>query len=1295
MSDLWLSSFLNFFLPHLEKIAQKAARVLVAESLNRDRSSITCYVGYTSLLISYVRDSLTLESLACSSGQLVQSVNRAVAAATTVCSAFKKEFLAPKSSPGVCEKKISSLERLMEELLLLTLKVTEGSISAHPSNEGYADMNRLSQLRGNLFSLFTEAQLARFAVVRQRTFDFAIHLKEKLALGDDRLGEGFVEVVGDDGKVRLSPFNVQYHTQYVSLAFDLLQSVLSSYRQAPEDELAVKVWNVIKARSYPLPHANAGAYVQAVVNLPKGVQKLERSTLLSVGTSLFATKKLTNHIASLYAQLGLLDEVVDSSPENASTKDHLLLLYGNVQNEGVRKLLEEKTRDRDANNRMDAHCTLLTRSMVSFAEVASSLSYVQERTKNEAGLYRPTVYSWITSNIQRVIALSLDGEDCLEDTKKCVQALIKMLRNDVSKRDSVAKNTFQNLASSIVSKALTHNNGRCCLKVREEWLGGAVLLQWIIKKTILGDVGWQTFEWPLGNSRFPTTHMVAEESLEGVFKETFEKYYRNGTYFCTVLKKKIFSQGLQVHSQDLFTPEMAVRLLLSSLLNVQKSQLDGSDKETKEWMERGADELAEDKFFPRAPQGKSYSMTRTRMEALFKFTSTLWTHCPQLVCFLERITNGLAQENRNHALYYSHFLQACSLFWIVKGQYPSGSVWYEVPPLRKLSHALFAAAIETKSSECNKFMTIWREEKEGFGKADLSALSLNQIQFIATNCSSLHSFYLDKQSDKLRKCEMLRIALELSPSAIHLLSSDLIANRDDILGKYLGAPRSECHGVFDPGYWKNLSQKDLAKPFRLTLTSAQVSSLGRDTLGRHTQLALDDAMDVSKSPGERSRAVAQFVESPVSGHQEIIALLKRLLANRSEEDGALDVLLETVILSVFSTDATWFVLAYLLSPQVISTSPQRTTASILTQMKKWIPVSKVVGVVEILLEPKRRWALHLFLFKSILRLLFDCNIEKGAQIFLKEWENRYETEMHKDLQYEMVKLSVDAIRTKSPVTDVAWKVVESIATDPKASNEILLLLLTPRWSPRAAFATQKTLDTSYSIPRKQENGEFLKLCSARPGLGVVSFCEEDVASRVKDLMGLIQNTHPNSPISTLAFVHQFTLSRATLGEEEDQSIHALHSLLLGETINQEGKLTDLGALSSLSPPLETLPEATHYLIHTVPKLYVGLLLQVLNRKIQEGYPDVHRNSDKPFLELSSHEYAKQLTRLVSCLLTTLAKTAPLEVEKRARVSEVLRLLMTSIKSSHAMWFKHLVSLPSAHLLSFLGKEKDLLQRTLQ
>ena len=1294
MSDRWLSSFLEPILPHLAKTAEKASRVLASESMKLNRSSITCYVGFTSLLLSFVRDSLTLESLTCSSGLLLKSVNNAVAAAARVCDSFKGDLLPPASSPGNCEKKMAALKGIMQELLFLTLKVTDGSISAHPGDEGYADMTRLSELRGSLFNLFTESQLARFASVREKTFEFCIRLRERLELGDDRLGDGFVEVIGEDSKVRLSPFNINYHTQYVGLSSDLLQNVLSSYSKAPEDALATKVWSVIKAQKFKTPnHINASAYVQAVSNLPKRAQELERSSLLTLGASLFSEKKLTNSLASLYARIGLLEEVVNSNPENTSTKNLLLELYGDIQIEGVRNLLEEKTRDRDANMRMDAHCTLLNRSLNSFAEVATSLSYVQERIKNEAGLYRPTVYSWVTRSIQSVVALSIDKESSLADVKKCTQALVKMLRNDVSKRDSVAKNTFLTVAGHMMDKALTHNNGRCCYEVREEWVNGAMLLQWTVKKTILGDEGWQSLEWPL-RARFPTTHIMAEESLEGVFKEAFDKYYRNGTYFRTLLKKSVFSKGMQIHSSDVFSPEMAVRIVLNSLFTVQSSQLDGNDKENQEWLKRGGDELTEGKFFPKYGQGKAVSMTKIRMELLFKFAHTLWTHVPQLVSFLEKITDGLAYENRNHTLYHAHFYQASALFWSIKSQYPCESVWYEVTPLRNLSRALFAAAVQLKLHESSKYLTVWKEEREGFGKADLSILSLNQIQFIATNCGSLHTMHLEKKSDKERKCKMVRLALDLCPSAIHLLSSDLISVRDDILGKYLGTPRSKCTGVFDPQYFKSTSEKELAKPFRLALTSQQVASLGRATLGCHTRLALDDAMDVSKSPGVRSRAIAQFVESPVSGHQEIIDLLKRLLANRSEEDGALDVLLETVILSVFSTDATWFVLAYLLSPDVISTSPQRTTASILTQMKKWIPVAKVVGVVRILLEPRRRWALKLFLFKSILRLLFDCNIEEGAKVFLSEWENRYQTEMHKDLQYEMVKLSVEALSSNSPISAVAWKVVESVASDPKASDDLLLLLVTLRWAPRSTFNTQKSVIASYSIPHKQEKGEFLKACSARSSLSVVMFADEKIAARVKHLLDLVQQTHPKSPVSTLAFVHQFTLSRAVVGEEDNDSVNALHALLVDETTKLEGKAISLTDLETLSPPLETLPEATHYLIQTVPGIYVGLLLQVLNKKIQDGYPNVLRNSDKPFSELSSHDYAAQLSQLVSSLLTTLASTAPLEVEKRARVSEVLKLLIAGMKSSHAMWFKHLVSEPSKNLLRFLGQEKDLLQKAL-
>lgn len=77
-----------------------------------------------------------------------------------------------------------------------------------------------------------------------------------------------------------------------------------------------------------------------------------------------------------------------------------------------------------------------------------------------------------------------------------------------------------------------------------------------------------------------------------------------------------------------------------------------------------------------------------------------------------------------------------------------------------------------------------------------------------------------------------------------------------------------------------------------------------------------------------------------------------------------------MILCAFQTDAAWFVLAYLLSPDVIATS-QRTTASLLTNLHSWVAMDKVVAVLRILLEPKRRWAIQVYLHKAILRMLLD------------------------------------------------------------------------------------------------------------------------------------------------------------------------------------------------------------------------------------------------------------------------------------------------------------------------------------
>ena len=191
---------------------------------------------------------------------------------------------------------------------------------------------------------------------------------------------------------------------------------------------------------------------------------------------------------------------------------------------------------------------------------------------------------------------------------------------------------------------------------------------------------------------------------------------------------------------------------------------------------------------------------------------------------------------------------------------------------------------------------------------------------------------------------------------------------------------------------KPQNKKQAKAPFSLPgLTLAQVSTFNSKTMRAYTKICYNKAMTISNSASIRSMSVSNFVMSPGSSHNDVISLIKELSASialgkeeaekekerekerekkkeketktetetetekeKEEEkketvvvDRSAELLLESVILSVFQTDAAWFVLEHLLSMEVIGGSNQRTTANILQNLKLWVPIEKIVAILKV------------------------------------------------------------------------------------------------------------------------------------------------------------------------------------------------------------------------------------------------------------------------------------------------------------------------------------------------------------
>jgi hypothetical protein len=462
-------------------------------------------------------------------------------------------------------------------------------------------------------------------------------------------------------------------------------------------------------------------------------------------------------------------------------------------------------------------------------------------------------------------------------------------------------------------------------------------------------------------------------------------------------------------------------------------------------------------------------------------------------------------------------------------------------------------------------------------------------------------------------------------------------------------------------------------------------------------------MNQSVSDGDHSAAITQFVQSPAASHVDVIALLTKLqavIARRTmdekgsgsvsqdvEPDAAADLLLESVILHVFDTDAMWFVLAFLLDPKTIASAPQRTTATLLTKLRLVAPIDRTVAVLRVLLEPRRRKAIGFFLHKQILRLLFECSEthDNARTLLLAEWQQRNQTDtiMPTDVHHDVITLAVNALfdpsRTKQ---DVAWRIVEDLVADGNTGDpDTLLLLFMPVWQPKPATnglilgdLLRKAIWSDVLPPFRHV---YLQMCN-QPVLpfhvNMHRACERMVTLMNK--LGSHASSHPS--VRALAEVNQFLFSRALAGVPDDTAITRLHQLLAQATLHNEQVEDD---------------DVQDWQLDMFPRIYAGLILQVLSHE----FASTTTIDKQSCVDLCTHHpYATRLRETVGAFLSFLLHTPPAQAARRRRVSKALLALMdqvnqTSVPFPYNMtirttWAIQLVQEPFQKELDCLGHD---------
>ena len=488
----------------------------------------------------------------------------------------------------------------------------------------------------------------------------------------------------------------------------------------------------------------------------------------------------------------------------------------------------------------------------------------------------------------------------------------------------------------------------------------------------------------------------------------------------------------------------------------------------------------------------------------------------------------------------------------------------------------------------------------------------------------------------------------------------------------------------------------------------------------------------------RSAAITQFVESPATSHADVIALLKDLQTrvafkiksekkaaakgdeSKQEEsksaapadasngmvvDDAADLLLESVILKVFSTDGTWFILAHLLSPDVIAHSPQRTTAAILTNLRLWAPIDRTVAVLRILLEPRRRHAITLFLHKQILRLLFECmdSNEQARALFQAEWAQRNEaaTRMSADVVHEVVKMCVTVLNgggasgTLASKSALAWSVVEDLVED-SAAREVdpaTLLLLFVCWQPLSPSVDStghiasnarslSVLIRSIQPPIKMLAGvedptSFGHFHGKLRAEGAASFAAGQQESawllqackRFAALMHKLSTVSKHPYLRVLARFQQFAFSAAMSGLPDDEAIQQLERMMVDVCGGESGAAAVGGASASSASTTSAVAQyvgveldaVTQYSLQVLPRLFAGLSLQVLTRSWLDQCKSEPQSSFVLFCQRQPG--AVRLRESIGTMLQTLLHTPPIQAGRRMRASTAVAALLAQISQT--------------------------------
>ena len=1390
----WCKSICGVIQPRLTVIASKAVLALETNSVRATRSQITSYVGYAALLSERLLLVLQRCAHAIPPPQLLQT---ALWALDLLGRLVNGNSLAPLYPPAndqqqqhTGERSIAHVRSVGDSVALLAVFSLQRGLDFDVSSPQCAQLSA-PFLTTQLSQLSTATNLDLFPALGPALFTFHKHLLHVSQLSAEVQQRGFImvapkkdqraSVVAGEGEkasqITWVYVNSAHHLQCAALAMDELEQLCVQARAIPAlEQTAHEAWKLVRPRYFSASLTAAEtlqnvtefrSFLAACGKLPSSVAEAEKPLLLSALVHHLQANSFRNVAmgSGLNGWWTFLLAAVDACGAEWLSRNSWLLQFQNISLAPVRECLQQATQDREPQNRQQAYLHLLSVSMsTSWREFVQSVEYVQRRTKNEAGLYRRDIYQRIASCIPAVVSQSLNSagarsagfseEEALASVHVITESLTQILRDDLSKRDSVAKGVFRGLGHTLITAAISHV-APPLLSIRHTWITCGQTLDLLLLHAASGEGAGRHYVWPIAGTVFPHEHWITEDALTGAVRKAVVTGFRGGEHVFSTLSQQVYSTKQHVHVAPaaLYTPEQAVDLLCS-IMTAQ-----GADSPT-----CAADHLIDGAFFPAGDAATTVksmgvatceSSTLRCMQQLYRFCGARWTSVPRLVSFFEQVVSTVADPSRAaHPLFASHYRQTYSLFHTVRQLYADGAAWYELVPLSRACTELFALAIHRgEATDAQVLCPLWTEMRMHQGKIHTCGdLSLSDLSFLVANvvpmrgrqavpvlasATKTECFQADAADTHKRAATRLRDILALSPSALHLVWSELISSRDDIFSLYQGRTSGELAGVFKSSP-ANQPLKATEEMAYFPITSAQLVSLNAHAMQTFTRMCMQRAMDRSLSASERSQAITQFVQSPAASHHDVIAVLRKLqavVASRNQkdreaktalasvasasgtdstretvvDDDAADLLLESVILRVFDTDATWFVLAFLLDPKTISSAPQRTTATIVTNLRLWAPVDRTVAVLRVLLEPGRRWAIGHFLHKQILRLLFECSDHHALarELFITEWKQRG-AEMPKDVCHEVVKLAVSALNDRNEFKQaLAWSIVDDLIIDANMNNmdpATLVLLLTPAWQPGGDDSGHMGLSTllrDTCPPRRQtiggveapdSFGHVHSLLTAEP-VFPFSTSTRHMCERMAALMSRLSVVSQNQHVRVLSQLQQFAFSSNMAGEADDETMDQLRQLLLQSTVEAAVMAeTPSKAFSGV-----VLDITSEWAISVISRLYAGLSTQVLARALTATAASTPADVNPCTRLCQHHPYATRLKGSVGTLLQSMLNTPPAQAERRFRVAKALMAIVMQLNQTPlptlpskvtkpTTWLVELIGAPFGDLLDFIRRD---------